>query len=203
MLCLDVYFLVYSVCLDLVKGFTLFLKVTKAAGKEYLKIVESYWDKKDKKVKHRVIVNLGRVDKFIGNSALIKKLIEKLSDGNFVEINEINKNGEANNYNYGYIVLQTIWNRYKLGEFFKKVLEDRKIENKDIIKTIFSLIVNRALFSEYSKHKYFNKKDYFLFLNEEEKLHNLYSTLEFLEEIKEELELYLFNLNKNLFNAIF
>jgi len=45
-----------------------------------------------------------------------------------------------------------------------------------------------------------NKKDYFLFLNEEIKLHNLYLTLEMLEEIKEELELHLFNLNKSLFN---
>ena len=53
----------------------LYLKVTKVKDKEYLKIVESYWDKKDKKVKHKVIANLGRLDQFIGQSALIKKLI--------------------------------------------------------------------------------------------------------------------------------
>ncbi len=179
----------------------LYLKVTKVKDKEYLKIVESYWDKKEKKVKHKVIANLGRLDQFIGQSALIKKLIEKLSDGKYVEIDEINKDGNADNYNYGYIVLKTVWNRYKLNGFFKKVLENKKIKNdKEIIKTIFTLIVNRALFSEYSKHRYFNKKDYFLFLNEELKLHNLYLTLEVLEEIKEELELHLLNLNKNLFN---
>lgn len=183
----------------------MYLKVTKAKNKEYLKIVESYWDKKDKKVKHRVIANLGRADQFLGHSALIEKLVEKLSGGEYVKIDEINKDGEAGNFNYGYIILKHIWNRYKLNEFFTKILESDKIkrvicDSKNIIKSIFSLVINRALFSEYSKLGYFNKKDYFLFLNEEIKLHNLYLTLEILSDIKEELELHLLNLNKNLLN---
>jgi len=181
-----------------------FLKINKSKGKEYLKIVESYWDKNDKKVKHRVLVNLGRLDTLLQHSSLIERLIDKLSNGEYVKIDEINKDGEALNFNYGYIVLRDIWRRYKLDSFFKRILEDKKIisNNSDtVIKTIFSLIVNRALFSEYSKKGYFDKKDYFLFLNEEIKLHNLYLTLETLTKIKEEIEIHLLNINKTIFDT--
>ena len=184
----------------------MFLKVNKSKGKEYLKIVESYWDKSDKKVKHRVVVNLGRLDTLMQHSSLIERLIDKLSNGKYVKIDEINKDGEAFNFNYGYIVLKDIWRRYKLDSFFKRVLENKKIissnsNSNTIIKTIFSLIVNRALFNEYSKKGYFDKKDYFLFLNEEIKLHNLYLTLEALAQIKEEIEIHLLNINKTIFDT--
>ncbi len=181
----------------------MFLKINKSKGKEYLKIVESYWDKNDKKVKHKVIVNLGRLDTLLKHSALIERLIDKLSNGEYVKIDEINKDGKALNFNYGYIVLKEIWRRYKLDSFFKRVLKSKEINtnNDVVIKTIFSLIINRALFSEYSKKGYFDKKDYFLFLNEEIKLHNLYLTLESLAKIKEELELHLLNINKTIFDT--
>ena len=47
----------------------MYLKSVKAGGHEYLKIVESFRDKSDGKIKHRVIINLGRVDKLIEHNA--------------------------------------------------------------------------------------------------------------------------------------
>ena len=180
----------------------MFLKINKAKGKEYLKIVESYRDDTDGKIKHRVIYNLGNLDKLLKFPHLCERLIDKLSsNGNFVKIDDINKDGNASDYNYGYIILKKIWNIYKLDCFFKKLLDKKEIKNsEEIIKTIFSLVVNRALFCECSKRGYFHKKDYFLYLNEDLKLHNLYRTLEFLEDIKEELEIHLFNLNRGIFS---
>ncbi len=179
----------------------MYLKINTSNGKKYLKIVESYRDKSDGKIKHRVIYNLGNLDKLLKFPHLCERLIDLLSDGKFVKIDDINKDGNANEFNYGYIVLRKIWNTYKLDYFFKKLMSKKKIKNQEeTIKTIFSLVVNRALFCECSKRGYFNKKDYFLYLNEDLKMHNLYRTLEFLEDIKEDLEKHLFNLNRGIFN---
>ena len=50
----------------------MYLKVVKAKGYEYLKIVESY--RVGKEVKQRVIVNLGRLDMLLKHNSLIEKL---------------------------------------------------------------------------------------------------------------------------------
>jgi len=175
------------------------LKVVKAKGYEYLKFVESY--RVGKEVRQRVIANLGRVDILLQNNALIEKLFEKLNNGNYFKLDDLNKDGEANVYNYGYIIIKKIWNSYRLDKFFKSILEKKEINKSyDFIKTVFSLVINRALKSELSKLGYFNEKDYFIGLNEDLKLHNIYDSLEVLEEIKEELEDYLLKESVNLFN---
>jgi len=180
------------------RSFYLYLKVVKSKGYEYLKFVESY--REGKRVRQRVIANLGRLDILLENEALIEKLFDKLNKGNYFKIDDLNKDGEANIYNYGYIIIKKVWEDYKLNEFFEKVLKNKKIESKEIIKVIFSLVINRALKSELSKLGYFKDKEYFIGLNEDVKLHKLYSTLEILEEIKEELEDYLLKKSINLFN---
>ena len=177
----------------------MYLKVVKAKGYEYLKFVESY--RVGNKVRQRVIANLGRVDILLKNNALIEKLFEKLNNGNYFKIDDLNKDGKASVYNYGYIIIKKIWDSYKLDKFFKSVLEKKEIsKNYNFLKTIFSLVINRALKSELSKLGYFNEKDYFIGLNEDLQLHHIYDSLEVLEEIKDELEDYLLKESINLFN---
>jgi len=181
------------------KRFALYLKVVKAKGYEYLKFVESY--RVGKQVKQRVIANLGRVDILLQNNALIEKLFEKLNNGNYFKLDDLNKDGEAKVYNYGYKIIKKIWDSYKLDKFFNFILEKKEINKSyDFLKTVFSLVINRALKSELSKLGYFNEKDYFIGLNEDLKLHNIYDSLEVLEEIKDELEDYLLKESINLFN---
>jgi len=180
-----------------------YLKCVKSYGYEYLKIVESYRDKNDGKIKHRVIVNLGRLDKLLEHDALIKKLIEKLGGDNYFSKDDINKDSEAKELNYGYYVLKKIWSSYKLDSFFLKELNrlDINIEDKeDFLKTLFSMVVHKALISEASKLGYFDKKDFFYELNEDLKLHNLYRYLDILEKMKEKIEDYLLKESLNLFN---
>ena len=48
----------------------MFIKKTKSKNYTYLQIVKSYRD--SGKVKHKVVANLGRFDKLVGNPELIK-----------------------------------------------------------------------------------------------------------------------------------
>jgi len=180
-----------------------YLKCVKSCGYEYLKIVESYRDSSDGKIKHRVIVNLGRVDKLLKHDALIKKIIDKLGGDNYFNKDDINKDGEAKELNYGYYVLKKIWNSYKLDTFFLKELNrlDISIEDKEeFLKTLFSMVVHKALMSEASKLGYFDKKEFFYELNDDLKLHNLYRYLDILEKMKERVEDHLLKESLNLFS---
>jgi len=181
----------------------MYLKSIKSKGYEYLKIVESYRDKSDGKIKHRVIINLGRVDQLIKHNSLIKKLVEKLGKDKYFTKEDINNNGDAIELNYGYYILKKIWNNYKLDEFFINELNniDCNIEDKnDFLKTVFSMIVHKALMVEASKLGYFNNKEFFYNLNEDLKLHNLYRYLDILSKIKETIETHLLKTSINLFN---
>ena len=95
----------------------MYLKVVKAKGYEYLKIVESY--RVGKEVKQRVIVNLGRLDMLLKHNSLIEKLFSKLNNGSYFKLDDLNKNDNSTVYNYGYIILKKIWSRYELDEFLK------------------------------------------------------------------------------------
>jgi transposase len=176
----------------------MFLKTAKVKGKEYIRIVKSYRDKEGK-VKHKTIASLGSVDNLINLFPFFDKLIEKYIGYKYTSIENINKQESATILNYGYIVIKEMWNRYKLGEFFERIFKNKNVKF-DLIKTIFSLVVNRALRSELSKLGYFSRKDMFLMLNEELKHQDLYKSLDYLEEIKEELEDYLLKESLNLFN---
>jgi hypothetical protein len=71
----------------------MFLKSAKVKGKEYIRIVESY--REGKEVKQRVIANLGRLDILLQHSALIEKLFNKLNNGNYFKLDDLNKNDNA------------------------------------------------------------------------------------------------------------
>ena len=177
----------------------MFLKSARVKGKEYIRIVESYRDEENK-VKHKTIANLGRVDKLINLYPFFDKLIEKYIGDKYTSIENINKDNSAKVLNYGYIIIKDMWDKYKLSEFFKRIIESKKYKIKfDLVKTIFSLVINRSLKSELSKLGYFNNKDMFIYLNEELKKQDLYKSLDYLSEIKEELEDYLLTQSLKLF----
>ena len=173
----------------------MFLKVSKLKGKEYLRIVQSYRTK-DNKVRHKTIVNLGRADRVFELFPAFEKLFQLYGNNAFVPIDKINTNG-ASIKNYSYIIIKKIWDSYRLGKFFEKAIQKRKIAF-DFVKVVFSLVINRLLVSELSKLGYFNSKDMFLYLNDELSLQDLYKSLDVLDEIKEELEEYLFRRSLSL-----
>jgi hypothetical protein len=48
----------------------MFIKITKSGKYEYVSVVEAYRDKESGTTKHRVLFNLGRLDKIKDNSSL-------------------------------------------------------------------------------------------------------------------------------------
>jgi len=175
----------------------MFLKVSRVKGFEYLRIVRSYRDHLGN-VRHKTIVNLGRADKLRDMLPAFEKLFSLYADNVFTPIDKINTNG-ASIKNYSYIIIKNIWNKYRLDQFFYKIISKKRIAF-DFIKVVFSLVINRLLLSELSKLGYFNTKDIFLYLNEELSLQDLYKSLDILAECKEELEEYLFYRNIKMFN---
>ena len=88
----------------------MFLKVTHSDNYQYLQLVESYRD--GKKVRHRVIASLGRLDKLKANKQIItilRKLL-KLLESKEVLVGEDNIR-EEERLNWGYLVYKKLWNK--------------------------------------------------------------------------------------------
>ena len=178
----------------------MFIKATRAKGHDYLKIVESYY--KDGKSKHRTIVNLGRAD-ILANSGLeniirgLRKYVKKNKDQND-NIKDISTMKEENRVNYGYVVFQTIWNKYSLSELLNNLIRERKIEF-NFVQTVFLMVINQLL---HPSSKYFLQSNQDDYLSNEQNipLHHFYRSLDLLAENKPAIENALFSRNRDLFN---
>ncbi len=176
----------------------MFARVITSKGKEYLNIIENYRD--GKKVKQRVVANLGRVDKLDIDS--IENLAEKLLK--IVESKKRLTNSiepqieELDRYNYGYVVYRNIWRRFKLDDILDKLVEDKNIKY-DFKSVIFSMVVDRLLKPKSKLALFNNKGDYFN-INDELQLNHIYRSLDILAENKIAIEEALFTQNKSLFN---
>jgi len=176
----------------------MFARVITSKGNKYLNIIENYRD--GKKIKQRVIANLGRVDSLNINSVenLAEKLLKivesekKLTKSIVPEIEELDR------YNYGYVVYRNIWNRFKLDEILDKLVEDKDI-TYDFKSVIFSMVVDRLLKPKSKLALVENREDYFN-INDELQLNHIYRSLDILSENKINIEEALFSQNKSLFN---
>ena len=175
----------------------MYLKKIKSKNHTYLKIVSSY--REDGKIKHKVIANLGRLDKLeeAGFKSVVDGLHRLFKSDEYVNINSINKDG-SDILNYGWIFYKKIWDKYDLDSFFDDLQKEFKIEY-DLKHIILSLVINRAV-KPSSKLKYFNNKDSFANLNNDLELHHIYRALDVIASKKEDIESYMFNKSKNLFN---
>ncbi len=177
----------------------MFARVITSKGKEYLNIIENYRD--GKKVKQRVVANLGRVDKLDIDS--IENLAEKLLK--IVESKKRLTNSiepqieELDRYNYGYVVYRNIWRRFKLDDILDKLVEDKNIKY-DFKSVIFSMVIDRLLKPKSKLALFNNKGDYFN-INDELQLNHIYRSLDILAENKIAIEEALFSQNKSLFNV--
>ncbi len=164
----------------------MWIKKTKSKGIEYIQIVNSI--RKGDKVKHEVVLNLGRSDKISNRKENIKDLISNLQ---YIigEKPSYAINGEANITNYGYYLYKKIFEKLSLDKILYKDPELNSQMNFDIIDTTLKLVIN-CLFSlnpEYSKKdKYYQMIDY---CNDQ-----LEVTLAFLANHQEAIEKHLYSL---------
>lgn len=117
------------------------VKTTSKTGQsyEYLRIVESYWDKG--KRKQRVIANLG-------NIAVLRKDIKQIVNGLLQKVGEKPllfaddlKNEADQEYGVGYLA-SFLWQQLGLEDLIQKILQRKKVE-LDYANWILMMIVNK------------------------------------------------------------
>ncbi len=175
----------------------MFLREITNKGRKYLAIIESYREKG--KIKQRSIACLGNLDKLQNKDQLKRIAIALLNycKGNKTYF-DINKCKELSRKIWGSPkVIKKIWDDLRMDELFKKVIKGRKIKF-DFFSSIFLLLLDRLCFPSSKLRTYKEQGKYYGI--KENKLHNIYRVLDILCDKKDEIEKYLFNRNKNLFN---
>jgi len=175
----------------------MFIKVTKSGKHKYVSFVEAYRDKEQGIIKHRVILNLGRLD-MIENNPMFQRLglrlVELSRFKNMVDLNTV-KGG--NIVNAGYAVYKKLWDNYGLSELHTDMREKTNIQFD--LNTSTFLMAAEHLMNPKSKLGTYNNQLHYVNLPNVG-LNHLYRSLDILSEHKEAIEDYLFNKQKTLFN---
>ena len=176
----------------------MFVRVITSKGKKYLNIIETY--RENKKIKQKVVANLGRVDKLKTESIekLASKLLELVNSEKKItsstpELEELDR------YNYGFVVYKNIWNRFKLDEILDSLVENREI-SYDFKNIVFSMVIDRLLKPKSKLALFKNREDYFN-INNKLQLHHIYRSLDILASNKIKIKEALFTQNKRLYNV--
>ena len=105
----------------------MFIKVTKSGKHKYVSLVEAYRDKEKGTIKHRVILNLGRLD-MIENNPIFRRLGLRLVElSKFKDMVDLNTVKGGNIVNAGYSVYKKLWDNYGLSELLTHVREKTNI----------------------------------------------------------------------------
>lgn len=176
----------------------MFARVITSKGNQYLNIIETY--REGKKVKQKVVANLGRVDelKISSIEKLAQKLLDIVDSPKSVDDSSTPNIEELERYNYGFVIYRNIWNRLGLDTILDSLVEDRNI-SYDFKSVVFSMVVDRLLKPKSKLALFDNKEDYFN-INDELQLNHIYRSLDILSANKITIEEALFAKNKNLFN---
>jgi len=172
------------------------LKIVKAGNYEYVRLVESF--RENGKVKHKVILNLGRKELIEGNPSF-KRLAERLLElsSGAVKMNPL-QTSEGVLRNYGFVVYRKLWSFFGLDNFFTRLKENHVKLQFDLNAVVFLMAVQHLL-SPRSKLATFEQRELYLGIPEMD-LNHLYRSLDLLAENKEAIENYIFERNRSLFN---
>ena len=174
----------------------LFIKTTRAKGREYIKLVESYRDSGT--TKHRVLFNFGRADLIRKDESflrIVKRLCEVAGMPTVTEHDEpdaFDECGEATLCNYGYLAYLKLWR--ELG--IEGCLEEAECGSKltfSLPDTTF-LMACQHLLEPRSKLATFERQGRY-FNMPSIPLHQMYRALDRLSSQKEEIERGLFEYN--------
>ena len=176
----------------------MFARIITTKGRKYLNIITTY--REGKKTKQQVVANLGRVDELKQKSIenLAAKLLQIVNSDKKVEDKSIPDIEELDRYNYGFIAYKKLWKRFKLDNILDTITKKSKIQF-DFKNIVFSMVIDRLL-NPKSKFALFNNKDDYFNINKDLDLNHIYRSLDILALNKDNIELGLFNQNKNLFN---
>lgn len=173
----------------------MFLKQTKSKNHTYLQLVESY--REGKKTKHKVVANLGRLDKLLADNSLAtigRKLLE-ITGTSALNLEELK---ECKRLCYGHIVYEKLWKKLKLEDHLATVSRSSG-HQFDFSQTVFNMVINRLLCSSSKHEAYHQQEDYHNL--PKVALQHLYRSLDLLAVGKDDLQKRLFYQGRDLFNS--
>ncbi len=92
----------------------MFIKVTKSGKNRYAQVVRAF--RKRGKIKHEVLLNLGRTDYLAGDSGMQRMALKLMEMARVKEVININRAEEAQIVKWGDIVYQKLWQEIRIGD---------------------------------------------------------------------------------------
>lgn len=183
----------------------MYVKKSGYKGKTYLSIVEGY--RIDGKVRHKTIEKLGYLEDLkklyddpIKHFQEVAKQMTKENVNEYTIKNLKTKiiDNSSKTKNLGYVALREIYKELDLENFFKNKNKDLKI--KYDLNKIFSLLIYSRIMYPSSKKETFEKKDRFFEKFNNFELEDIYRSLDYFNQYKEEIEALIWNNTKERYN---
>ena len=167
----------------------MYLREIKGKTKNYLAIVEGTRDPKTKKVKQKMVCNLGSINEI--NADSMRKLGQKLLETfGGAAINNANELAEESRNNWGAAkIVDSLMSTFAIDSLFKDLLHKRKLKF-DLLACLKLMLASR-LCAPCSKLKTFNNQQYYQGIADVE-LENLYRCLDELHTYQDDLKRHLF-----------
>ena len=183
----------------------MYLKQSKSHGRIYLSIVEAY--RINGKARQKTIQKLGYLEdlkkEYDDPIAHFKEVAKAMNKETVREYTIRNLNtkvidNSSKAKNLGYVALREIYKELDLENFFKEKNKNLKI-SYDLHK-IFSLLVYSRILYPGSKKEAFEKRDKFFEDFDGFELEDIYRSLDYFNQYKEEIETLLWNNTKDRYN---
>ncbi len=161
----------------------MFVKITKSGKYEYAQLVQSY--REDGQTKHKVVLNLGRLDQIAGNPSfqrLAVRLQELSGVKNRVDLDSISE-GEI--VNYGYTVYKKLFQDLGLESILDEIQQQGKAQFS-LSDSCFLMALQHLLEPRSKRGAYLNQQRYLQLPQVD--LNHLYRSLDTLHVHKEKLE---------------
>lgn len=173
----------------------------------YIQLAHNYWDSESKCSKTKVIYSFGREDEL--DIEVLERLVDSIlrylnpNDAQYAK-SEITQAAEfaflAAKRLGGAWALDQLWQKFGFDAIIAKLLKGRNFEI-DIERLLFTMVANRALDpSSKLAIEQWVEDDVYIPNLKAVSVHNLYKTMDFLLEVKDELEEQVFHSVANLLN---
>lgn len=176
-------------------------KCTYKNGRTYLSIVNGY--KENGKTKHEVIQKLGYLDELEKEyddpiSYFNQQAKEIENNLTYLIKNTKLKKNTSNKKNIGYMFIKHIYNELGISKFLSDKQKNLKITYE--LNKIFSLLVFSRILYPGSKKEAFDRRKRFFEPFDNFELEDVYRSLDYFTNYKEEIETLLWNATKNKYN---
>ncbi|QSQ08926.1 hypothetical protein H0A61_01279 [Koleobacter methoxysyntrophicus] len=173
----------------------MFIKITQSGKYKYAQLVESY--REGQNVKHRVLLNLGRLDEIENNPSFQHLGMRLLELSKAKKVIDLESFSDARIVNWGYLVYRKIWEVFELDKILTRIKEKGKTQF-NLSNACFLMVIQHLLQPKSKLATYANQGYYVQLPNVE--LHHLYRALDIIHIQKEQIEELMFHKNRNLFN---